>query len=66
MKMSEILNKQTVRILSSIHLPFCVLHILQALNHFRTADTSANSADPDETASNEQSHQELHCLASCY
>ena len=29
-------------------------------------DTFANSADPDETAHNEPSHQDLHCLPFCY
>ena len=28
-------------------------------------DTFANSADPDETVSNEPSHQDLHCLPFC-
>ena len=30
------------------------------------ADTFANSADPDETARNELSHQVLHCLLFCF
>ena len=29
-------------------------------------DTFANSVDPDETARNEPSHQDLHCLPLCY
>ena len=29
-------------------------------------DTFANSADPDETAHNETSHQDLYCLPFCY
>ena len=29
-------------------------------------ETYANSADPDETARNEPSHQDLHCLPFCF
>ena len=29
-------------------------------------DAFANNADPDETAHNEPSHQDLHCLPFCY
>ena len=31
-----------------------------------TTDTFANSVDPDETARNELSHQDLHCLLYCF
>ena len=38
--------------------------ILSSLEN--NTDTVANSADPDETARNEPSHQDLHCLPLCY
>ena len=31
-----------------------------------TTDTFGNSADPDEKALDEPSHQDLHCLLFCY
>ena len=41
------------------------------VNHFIPADQLntyifPNNADPDETAHNELSHQDLHCLPFCY
>ena len=36
------------------------------LSALLTKTILANSVDPDETAHNEPSHQDLHCLAFCF
>ena len=47
--------------------PFIIsIHILTLSSLQINTDTFANSADPDEMAHNEPSHQDLHCLPFCF
>ena len=41
-------------------------HLFNTFNPVDESESIANSVDPDETAHNEPSHQDLHCLPSRY
>ena len=40
----------------------CLFNPFSPADQELKTDTSANKVDPDETAHNEPSHQDLHCL----
>ena len=50
----------------SLSLFIISIHILTLSSLQINTDTFANSADPDEMARYEPSHQDLHCLPLCF